>query len=77
MATCPRCFGPLTDDHRCPRNWVRRLGDSLVTVLVGAIVGIVASFAIEEQPSSALVLAAAALGAVLANAFRQAVGPRL
>jgi uncharacterized membrane protein YeaQ/YmgE (transglycosylase-associated protein family) len=56
---------------------VRRLGDSLVTVLVGAIVGIVASFAIEEQPSSALVLAAAALGAVLANAFRQAVGPRL
>jgi hypothetical protein len=20
MATCPRCKGPLTDDHRCPKR---------------------------------------------------------
>ena len=76
MATCPRCLGPLTDDHRCPRNWLRRLGDSLFTVTVGGIVGVVLCFALEERPTSALVLAAAALGAVLASAFRQAVGPR-
>ncbi len=76
MATCPRCLGPLTDDHRCPRGWLRRLGDSLSTVAVGGIVGTVACFALEERPTGALVLAAAALGAVLASALRQAVGPR-
>jgi small-conductance mechanosensitive channel len=45
-------------------------------VTVGGIVGILLCFAIEEQPTGALVLAAAALGAVLASAFRQAIGPR-
>jgi len=43
---------------------------------VGGIVGTVACFALEERPTGALVLAAAALGAVLASALRQAVGPR-
>jgi len=37
----------------------------------------VAVIAVEERPAGALVLAAAALGAVLTNAVRQALGPRL
>jgi hypothetical protein len=31
MATCPRCKGPLTDDHRCPK---RR---SFVALEIGAV----------------------------------------
>jgi hypothetical protein len=55
---------------------LRRLVDSLSTVAIGGAVGTVICFAIEDRPAPALVLAAAALGAVLANALRQAVGPR-
>jgi hypothetical protein len=46
------------------------------TVLVGGLIGAVAAFVLEERPAGALVVAAAALGAVLANALRQAIGPR-
>jgi len=77
MATCPRCLGPLTENHRCPRGRFRRLTDALITVTVGGAIGAVAVSAVEERPAGALVLAAAALGAVLANAVRQALGPRL
>jgi len=45
-------------------------------VAVGAGIGIVSVYAIEDRPLSALVLAAAALGAVLAMAVRQAIGAR-
>jgi hypothetical protein len=41
---------------------------------IGAIGGALVCFVIEERPAEALVLAAAALGAVLANAVRDAVG---
>lgn len=41
MATCPRCYGPLNDHHRCRPRWVRRaIRQSLITVafaLVGAL----------------------------------------
>ena len=47
--------------------------DALSTVGVGALVGAVFCFAIEDRPAGALVLAAAALGAVLATAVRQAL----
>ena len=40
---------------------------------IGAIGGVLLCFVIEERPAAALVLAAA-LGAVLANAVRDAVG---
>ena len=73
MATCPRCFGPLTEDHRCPRGRFSRLGDALSTVLGGAVVGGLVPVIFSANASLALVLAAAALGAVLANAVRQAL----
>jgi hypothetical protein len=50
--------------------------DALSTVIGGSFVGAILVFVLEERPPAALVLAAAALGAVLANAVRQAIGPR-
>lgn len=76
MATCPRCMGALTENHRCPRGRFSRITDALSTVAVGSVLGGVVVFILQEEPPGALVLAAAALGAVLANAVRQALGPR-
>ena len=73
MATCPRCMGALTENHRCPRGWLSRVTDALTTVLIGAVIGVALCYGIEERPVPALVLAAAALGGVLASALRQAV----
>ena len=77
MATCPRCMGALTENHRCPRGRFSQLGDALVTVLVGGGIGALVCYGIEERPTAPLLLATAALGAVLANALRQALGPRM
>ena len=74
MATCPKCFGALTEHHKCPRGWLHRVGDALSTVGIGALIGIVLLYALDEHPVPALVMAAAALGAVLTSAVRQAVG---
>ena len=76
MATCPRCLGPLTENHRCPRGTVGRVLDALSTIGVGGIGGVAFCYIVEERPATALVLAAAALGAVLATAVRQAIGGR-
>jgi len=44
MATCPRCYGPLNDRHRCRPRWVRRaFRQALITLalaLTGALVSI-------------------------------------
>jgi hypothetical protein len=76
MATCPHCFGALTDDHKCPKGVLSRVTNAISTVGVGGVLGAMACFAIEDRPVGALVLASAALGAVLAFALRQAVGGR-
>jgi hypothetical protein len=73
MATCPRCLGPLTEDHRCPRGRFSRIGDALAPVVGGAVVGGLIPVIFSANASMALVLAAAALGGVLANAVRQAL----
>lgn len=76
MATCPRCLGALTENHKCPRGILSRVTDALVTTTVGGIGGWLFVLAIEERPAGALILAASALGAVLATAVRQAIsGP--
>lgn len=70
-------MGALTEHHRCPRGRFSRVTDALLTVAIGSVVGGLLVFAIEERPAGALVLASAALGAVLANALRQVIGPRV
>jgi ABC-type xylose transport system permease subunit len=77
MATCPKCMGALTDNHRCPRGMLGRVTDVLATLAVGGASGAIVCFVIEERPVPALIVAAAALGAVLASGLRQAVGGRL
>jgi len=69
-------MGALTENHRCPKGRFSRVTDALTTIVIGSVIGGLLVFAFEERPAGALVLAGAALGAVLANALRQAVGPR-
>jgi hypothetical protein len=70
-------MGALTENHRCPRGRFSRVTDALSTVALGSTVGGLLVFAIEDRPAGALVLASAALGAVLASAVRQAIGPKV
>jgi hypothetical protein len=76
MATCPKCFGALTENHKCPKGRLSRVTDALSTVSIGGALGVVLSYAIDDRPVPALVVASAALGAVLASAVRQAVSGR-
>lgn len=76
MATCPKCLGPLTENHRCPRRWPSRVSEALATLSIGGGLGVALCFAFEERPGGSLLLASAALGAVLARAVRDALGSR-
>jgi hypothetical protein len=70
-------MGALTENHRCPRGRLHRLTEALSTVGLGALIGIGLLYSVfDEHPVPALVLAAAALGAVLTSAVRQAVSGR-
>ena len=67
-------MGALTEHHRCPRGPLSRLTDALSTVGVGGVIGALLCYGLVDRPVPALVMAAAALGGVLAGAVRQAVG---
>lgn len=69
-------MGALTENHRCPRGRLHRLTEALSTVGLGALIGTVILYLVDERPAPALVMAAAALGAVLTSAVRQAVTGR-
>lgn len=75
MATCPRCFGPLTDNHRCPRVRSRGFSRMVGLPLVGAALGTAACYGLVDRPHGLVVLFSALLGAVLADAVRRAVAP--
>jgi len=66
-------MGALTENHKCPPRLLRRITDAISTVGVGAVIGAIMCFAIDDRPAGALVMATAALGAVLAYAVRQAI----
>jgi hypothetical protein len=67
-------MGALTEHHQCPRRF-GRVTDALFAGAVGGAAGAFLTFALQDRPAGALVLAAAALGAVLAHALRQAIRP--
>jgi uncharacterized membrane protein YjjB (DUF3815 family) len=72
-------MGFLTENHKCPGGVWTRVGKAVLTVLMGGAIGTMVVYLFNERPEgpvTALVLAAAALGAVLATAVRQAVGGR-
>ena len=56
-------MGFLEEGHKCSRGVWSRLGEALLTLIIGAGVGTALCYAIEERPVAPLVLAAAALGA--------------
>jgi hypothetical protein len=66
-------MGALTENHRCRGGTLSRISHALSTLVVGSGLGAIVCYAIEERPAEPLVLAAAALGVVLAAAVRQAV----
>ena len=76
MATCPRCRGALSDNHRCPKGPLYWVIEAVVTATVGGSVGAALCYFLQEQPALFLVLSYAALGGVLAIAMRQALTPR-
>ncbi len=76
MATCPRCKGALTDNHRCPKGRFTRWRETLLTAALGGTVGGSLCYFMQEGPALFLVISYAALGAVLAYAMRQALTPR-
>jgi hypothetical protein len=70
-------MGALTEHHRCPRGpFFSRLTEALTTVAIGGGIGAGLVMAFSDEPASGVVLAAAALGGVLARAVRDALGPR-
>ena len=69
-------MGALTENHRCRRGRFHRLTNALSTIGLGALIGTGVLYLFEERPVPALVIAAAALGAVLTSAVRQAVAGR-
>jgi len=69
-------MGFLDEGHRCPGAMGARLLKAILTFLIGATIGILIVYAINDNPPMALWLAGAALGAVLAMSIRQAVGVR-
>ncbi len=75
MATCPRCLGPLTDDHRCPRTRSRHALWTVGVPLVGTIVGVFVCYGLIDRPHGVVVLCAAGLGGLLADALRRALFP--
>lgn len=40
MATCPRCKGPLTDDHRCPKRQGLVVLEIIAAALGGGLAGL-------------------------------------
>jgi hypothetical protein len=37
MATCPRCHGHLTDNHRCPRTPFRKAFEITLAAIAGGL----------------------------------------
>ena len=69
-------MGFLEEGHRCPGGVWARVSKAILTVTIGAVVGVVLVYVIEDRPVPALWMAGAALGAVLAMSIRQAIGVR-
>jgi hypothetical protein len=69
-------MGFLTEGHKCPGGIWSRVSKAILTVAIGAAIGIAVVYIIEERAVPAVWLAAAALGAVLAMSIRQAIGVR-
>jgi peptidoglycan/LPS O-acetylase OafA/YrhL len=73
MATCPKCGGYLSDDHRGFGAW-RRITRAIGVVVAGALFCVVVVLALSEHPSKLLLAVVGLLGAVLVSALWRAIG---
>lgn len=39
MATCPKCYGPLSEGHKCRPVWIRRLRRQVGVTFIGGLLG--------------------------------------
>jgi hypothetical protein len=68
MATCPKCGGYLSDDHRCFGAW-RHIARTMGAALIGALFGVIAVSTLADRPTNLLLGVAGLLGAVLVGAL--------
>ena len=73
MATCPKCGGYLSDDHRCFGAW-RRITRATGVGVAGAVFGVVVVLVLAEHSSESLLTVAGLLGAVVVSALWRASG---
>jgi hypothetical protein len=73
MATCPKCGGYLSDDHRCFGAW-RHIARTLGVTVAGALCGVVVVLLLVEHPSMPLLAATGVLAAVVVTALWRATG---
>jgi hypothetical protein len=52
MATCPRCKGHLTENHRCPRSVVRRAIETTLAAAAGGAIALVIFSLIDPEARS-------------------------
>jgi len=64
MATCPRCKGPLTDGHRCPKRQSFVALEIIGYAIAGALVGWLFLFVFDPQNQLSDDAGALGLGAV-------------
>jgi hypothetical protein len=73
MATCPKCGGYLSDDHRCSGAWWH-IARTTGVALAGTVCGVVAGVVLAEHPSMSLLGGMGLLGAVVVTALWRATG---
>ena len=67
MATCPRCKGHLTENHRCPRSPARKMVEVSLAALGGAFVALLAMSLVDPNghfPFEGVLLVGGALAGV-------------
>jgi hypothetical protein len=64
MATCPRCKGHLTDNHRCPRRPLLAAVEIVFAGLAGAVIALVITALTFPQARLAVDLSALSIGAL-------------
>jgi len=75
MATCPRCKGPLTDGHRCPRRYSFVALEIAAYAIGGALAGWLLLFVFDPQnqlSDDAVALAIGAVAGIAINRFIRA-----
>jgi hypothetical protein len=72
MATCPRCYGPLNDHHRCRPRWIRRALRKGVVISIVALFGALVSIAFWPHH---LPLLGLIIGGAVGYGFAEAIRP--